>query len=79
MENVYVVWQADHSSYDDRCLDCGSYDTGKSIIKILGSKQEAEEYIKELYEQPLDNHSDENDSYDCYVNYEYSITQHRFG
>lgn len=76
MENVYIIWQEDHSNQDDRCLDCGSYDTNKSIIRIFGSKQEAMEYLDQLNRECSFDSDEEND---WYVQYAYSITEHKFG
>ena len=76
MENVYIIWREDGSNEDSKCLDCGSYDTNKSIIRILGSKQEAEEHLDHLNRECSYDCDEEND---WYVQYAYSLTEHKFG
>jgi hypothetical protein len=76
MENVYIIWREDYSNEDDKCLSCGSYDTNKSIFRIFGSKQEAEEHLDHLNRECS---FDNDEEIDWYVQYTYSLTEHRFG
>lgn len=76
MEHVYIIWQQDYSNEGDRCLECGSYDTNKSIIRVFGSQQEAEEYLDYLNKECSYDSDEEND---WFVQYAYSLTKHRFG
>ena len=76
MENVYIIWREDSSDEDNKCLDCGSYDTGKTIIRVLGSKQEADEYLDHLNKECSYDSDEEND---WFVQYSYSLTEHTFG
>lgn len=70
MEKVYIIWQEDYP-------DDNGYSYDKSVHKVFGSKQEAEDYLQ-YAKKELSDYWDEDE--DCWVpSWIYSLTEHRFG